>query len=119
MSRYIGIWILFWVLFRFVFHCISYDKTKLGELLYFGGNDIIQIGVFWSILSIINKVDVRFFWMRRYQLKRLVKTVLIYSIWCFIVDILLFFEIGAHDSMLYTAVDIVILGIGTLWAIFA
>lgn len=118
MSKYLGIWILLWCLFRFVFHAISYDNTEIGTLVYFVANDLITIGIFLSIYSMIKDTGVRYFRVSNLQLKRLLKIVLTYSAWCLVVDVFLFCGIGAHDSALYTIVDMGILSIGTLWAIF-
>ena len=118
MSKYIGIWILLWCVFKFIFHAISYDDTKIGALLYYVANGILNIGIFALIYSMIDKLNMRFYRIPRYKLKRLLKTVLIYSAWCLVVDVLIFSGIGARDTAFYTISDMGILGFGTLWAIF-
>ncbi len=118
MSKYIGIWICIWVLFKFIFHAISFDDTKIGALLYYAANGILTIGIFALIYSMIGKLNMRFYRISIYKLKRLLKIVLIYSTWCLVVDVLIFFEIGARDTAFYTNMDMGILGIGALWAIF-
>lgn len=118
MSKYIGIWILLWCVFKFIFHAISYDDTKIGALLYYAANGILNIGIFAFIYSMIDKLNMRFYRIPIYKLKRLLKIVLIYSAWCLVVDVLIFLGIGARDTAFYTNMDMGILGIGTLWAIF-
>ena len=119
MSKYIGIWILFWCLMNFIFHAISYKETPVVALVYYVAHGLLEMGIFLSIYSIVKKGRVNIYRIPTYRLKRLLKIVLIYSAWCLVVDVLIFSGIGAQDTALYTRTDMGILGIGTLWAIFA
>lgn len=99
--------ILIWALFRFVFHAFDFSNSELSSFFYFVGNDFGYIGFLWLILK--SKIFLS-------RSKRFIKILLIYSLWCLIVDVLLLFGIGAHDTAIYTQIDLAILGIGALWS---
>lgn len=99
--------ILIWALFRFVFHAFDFENSEITSFLYFVGNDIGYIGFLLLILK------TRMFLSRS---KRFLKVLLIYSLWCLIVDVLLLLGFGAHNTAIYTQIDIAILGIGAIWA---
>jgi len=104
-----SIFILIWALFRFIFHTFDFD-SEIATFLYFGGNDFAVCG----FLLILYTIKIRFTFLT----KRMLKILLIYSIWCLIVDMLIMIGTGAHDTALYTSIDIGILSIGGLWAIY-
>jgi hypothetical protein len=118
MSKYVGIWIFAWIAFKVVFHAITYDLNDVASLVYFVSNDFIYVGIFWSIHSMVDKLRIKFFRVPTYKVKRLLKVVLIYSICSIIINVLIFYKVGAPDSSIYTNIDIGILTAGTIWAIF-
>lgn len=100
--------IFIWALFRFVFHAFDFSNSELSSFFYFVGNDLGYLGFLLLILK------TRLFLSRS---KKFIKVLLIYSLWCLIVDVLLLFGIGAHDTAIYTQIDLAILGIGSIWSI--
>lgn len=102
--------ILVWALFRFCFHAFSFDSCSICSLFYFIGNDLCIIGFLLLIL------DRKIYFLSKFRSKKFLTVLLIYSLWCLIVDVLLECGIGAHDEAIYTQIDMAILGIGALWA---
>jgi hypothetical protein len=88
-----------------VFHSFSFDNSEILRFLYFGANDMAVIGLFILLLS-----------SYRGKIRRLLIVGLIYAIFKLIADILMLCGIGAHDYWLYTAISMLIIGIGLLWA---
>ena len=105
------------MLFRLIFHMFRYIDNDLITFIYFTGNDLAVCGFATLIYSIRDKINISFLTKKRS--KRLFLTVLIYSLWCLIVDTLILMGIGTHGTALYTSIDITILSIGAIWASFA
>jgi hypothetical protein len=112
MKKIGGIFILSWLLFRLAWHSISFDNSYLLDSLYFIFNDLCYVG--FAIL--IKGTRISFLPLR--VSKKIYLILLIYTLWCLIVDVLILTGIGAHDTAIYTQIDITILSIGMLWAIF-
>jgi len=119
MSKYIGIWLLLWCVMNFIFHAIDYKAAPVASLVYYLAHGIMEIGIFLFVYSAISTGKFRIYRIPIYKSKRLLKVVLIYSTWCILVDVLIFMEIGAQDTAFYERMDMGILGLGGLWAIFA
>lgn len=111
MKRLGSIFILIWALFRFCFHAFSYSNCEICSLFYFIGNDLCIIGFLLLIL------DRKIFFLSKIRSKKFLTVLLIYSLWCLIVDVLLEMGIGAHNEAIYTQIDMAILGIGALWSV--
>jgi hypothetical protein len=118
MNKYAGILILIWIAFRLLFHSVSFNNTNVATFVYFTAQNLAIISLSLVLFSFAEQRRVRFLFLSGVQLKRIIKTVITYSTWCLIVDILLLSEIGAHDSTAYTAISMGIISIGALWAIF-
>ena len=116
MTKVGSIFILLWMLFRLLSHVFNYVDNEIVTFLYFGGNDLAICGFALLLYSIRDKINFTF--LNKRKTKRLLLIVLIYSLWCLIVDIFILVGIGAHDTAIYTSVDITILSAGALWVIF-
>ena len=116
MTKAGSIFILLWMLFRLLSHVFSYVDNEIVTFLYFGGNDLAICGFALLLYSICYKINFTF--LSRKRTKRLFLIVLIYSLWCLIGDTCILMGIGAHDTALYTSMDVTILSVGALWVIF-
>ena len=115
MGKIATIFILVWVLLRLVFHSFDFSNSEITSFIYFASNDVALIGFFLMLYSFANQRRFSLF-MGRNKFKKLILSLIIYSIWCFIVDILLLISIGTHDFTVYTAISMGIISIGALWA---
>ena len=113
MTKVGSIFILLWMLFSMLSHVFHYVDNDTVTFLYFGGNDLAICGFALLLYSIRDKINFTF--LNRRRRRRLFLIVLIYSLWCLVVDICILMGIGAHDTALYTSMDITILSAGTLW----
>jgi len=118
MSRIAVIFVLIWVLFRLIFHSFDFTNSEVTSFFYFAGNDFALIGFFTVLYSLVKQRRFQLPFMARNQFKKLIFSLIIYSTWCLIVDILLLMDIGAHDTTAYTAISMGIISIGALWASF-
>lgn len=110
MNKLGGMLIFIWLLFRLVFHSFDFDESAIAKNLYFVLNDFFYVGFALIIYGL------RFSFMSLVRSKRICITVLIYSLWVLIVDVMILTGIGAADTAIYTQVDIAIIIIGSGWS---
>jgi len=115
MGKIATIFILIWVFLRLIFHSFDFSNSEITSFIYFASNDVALIGFFLMLYSFARQNRFSLF-MCRNRFKKLILSLIIYSIWCFVVDILLLMGIGTHDTTAYTAISMGIISIGALWA---
>jgi hypothetical protein len=103
---------------NFIFHAIDYKEAPIASLVYYLAQGILDVGIFLFMYSSISRGTLKISGIPIYKTKRLLKVVLIYSTWCMLVDVLIFMGIGAQSTAFYEIMDMGILGLGGLWAIF-
>jgi hypothetical protein len=113
VSKLGGIFIFSWVLFRFVWHTFSFDLTDDLSDMYFILNDVCYIGF---ALLILRFSPISF--VPKKISKRIYLLLVIYTGWCLVVDCLIISGIGAHNTAIYTIIDIAFLTLGVLCLMF-
>lgn len=105
------IFILMWILFRLVFHSFSFDNSEIVTFMYFGGNNLANIGF---LLIILDNLKIGG-WIPLLRFRKVIKSLIIYACWCMVVDVLMLAGIGTHDFVGYTAISILLLICALLW----
>lgn len=113
MKKRRGILILLWIAFCIICHTLSFEESDISIIAYYLGDDMFKVGFALILYSIRNKIKISFLSPRKSN--RVYLTLLIYTLWVLIVDSLILMNIGAHDTAIYTQIDIAILSISVLW----
>ena len=137
MKKYEFYIIIIWLLFRAVFHSIDFTgsmtdlenecqliiEQSIGErimaYLYYAGSNSDMLGFFIILRNLWIRGSLRISFLTKSQGNRFTKFLIIFSTWCLIIDHLLLFGLGAHDSIFYTISCIGGITIGALWVKFA
>jgi hypothetical protein len=97
---------------------VKKDDVGVIYSVYFNGQNIIILGLFCIVYDFIKTKRYRLPYMTARGSGKIIIVSIIYSAWCLVVDNLIMSGIGAHDSIAYTAISMLILSLGSLWAIF-
>jgi hypothetical protein len=87
---------------RFIFHTFDFDNFKIGEFLYFVGNDLGLIG-FLLVIKNQTYTSKTIYFSKKKQ-KRMINVIIIYAAAHLVIDVLMLSGIGNCDSWYYTSI---------------
>ena len=115
--------ILIWFLLQLIIHALKFGEsetvpfmhTQITRFAYYFVNCLFNIGFASILYQLSDKIYI--FSLNKKRTKRLILVLLIYFVWCLIVEFLIVFGIGAVDSAIFTNIDMGIISIGMIWEI--